>query len=210
MNFEEIIMKKRSLDLAVKNHNNNALIRLNIFLENYYENVKVCEHDCYCNYGYYKYSNGDIYLTDRENAEFRVLICANCNEKITLLKTDDPNWDIKLGNSLIDIKNPFTLQENGISSEILTQSLNLIMYPFFNSKQHYCGHLEFVNNGYFSLNNKKIIKSCEEMCDFRVVTCLECKETYLLPKNEEKYWNSTIDGNAISVYPNIKKKKLCR
>lgn len=203
MNIEQIVRKKRSLEYAVKTRNDiESQKLLNELINEYNNNLEICGHNCYVDYGYYKYHNNDIYKSNKEQAEFRVLICPKCGKKINLLKTNNINWDKCINGKNIEILSIF---EVGILPVALVETeIKSIMSNYYNLGQRYCGHLEFINNGYYIVKNSYITKGNYEDSDFRIVTCNCCKETMLLPKTENENWNSTIDNKPITI---IKRKK---
>lgn len=73
-------------------------------VNNYYNNCKkICDHDDYIDIGYCKVHNGEYYIVDKEEAEFRVIKCAECGSCIMLLKTNNPAWDTLYGDKEINI-----------------------------------------------------------------------------------------------------------
>lgn len=64
---------------------------------------KICDHDEYIDIGYCKVHNGEYQIVDKENADVRILKCAECPRCIMLLKTKNENWDILYGNKEIKI-----------------------------------------------------------------------------------------------------------
>lgn len=208
MNVEKIIKEKRNLEYAIKRNNDEeTILLLNKLVEEYYNNLKLCEHEMYLDYGYYKYHNMDIYEVNKEQAEFRVLTCPKCNNKITLLKRDNLNWDCSILDKKLSIISPLELNPNTTSIDILRPAIQSLLYPFFHLEQTSCGHIEFSDNGYYKIIHNQIEKSNREESDFRVVTCNCCRKNYLLPKRENPYWDVTLDNNAITVYKIKEKNK---
>lgn len=211
MNIEKLIREKRSLEYASKRTEEvNDL--LNNLLNDYYQNLPQCEHHMYCDYGYYKYHNMDICVATKEEAEFRVLICPKCNNKITLLKLETPDWDHSILGKNLNIVSPFTLNPKTTPIEILRPAIQSLLYPYFHLEQTACNHLEFSNNGYYKIRYNQIDKSNQEEADFRIVTCNCCHKTYLLPKRENPYWDTTLEKRAITVFQikeNNKQKIFC-
>lgn len=187
MDIEDIIKEKRGLEYALKRkYDNKIYILLQQLINEYYMNIDICEHDNYIDEGYYKYHNGDICKVVKDNAEFRILKCSECGKKITLLKTKDLNWDNQIFDKKLNINNN-------------KEDFDLLMYSYFNLKQKYCGHIQFINNGYYLVEDNHIKKKNYDECDFRAVTCTKCQKQYLLPKDEDKNWNAKINGEPITV-----------
>ena len=73
-------------------------------ITNYYKNCKQkCNHNDYIDMGYYKVYKGKYYITNRQDAEFRIVKCSECDTCIMLIKTDNVMWDILYGNKEINI-----------------------------------------------------------------------------------------------------------
>lgn len=200
MKIENIIYKKRCLELAVKKHNDKESINLlKKLLEEYYKTLDLCCHNIYCDNGYYKYHNGEVYLTDKAHADFRSLICPKCNKEITLLKTENENWDTEILGEKLQIISPLQLDYKELDINLLYQKIITIFNEYYNLKQKSCNHIEFINNGYYSMVGG-LQKSTRGRAEFRIVTCTCCKKSYLLPNTKNKYWDVTIEDKPISVY----------
>lgn len=185
------------MESAVKKRDIEASNLLNELLTEYYNNLEICSHDCYIDNGYYKFHNGDILETTKEEAEFRHLICSDCGRELYLIKTDNIDWDNSINGHKINVQSLF-------DSEILPLStvnieIKNLIENYYNLRQEYCGHIEFINRGYYSIQDKSIQKGSYNNSDFRIVTCKRCKKTMLLPKTDNEQWNSIIDTNAITV-----------
>ena len=198
MNIEQIIRRKRSLEYAVKTTNdqesNNLLKEL---IEEYNKNLLLCKNSCYLDYGYYKFHNNDIYKATRDDAEIRTIICLECGKEIHLIKTNNIDWDYCING--IDINIIPSLDSEILLSEIIELEIKNLLNKYSNLKQQYCGHLEFINRGYYSVQNQSVKKGNYNNSDFRIVTCKTCKKTMLLPKTENEQWNATIENQAITV-----------
>lgn len=194
MKLEQIIRKKRCLEYAVKvRHDKEAELLLAELLNEYYSNLDFCCHDLYVDYGYYKFHNNDIYKTAKEESEFRTLVCLECGKEINIIKTENNNWDTTIkDNKNLRILSP----QVSISMGMNIQNL---MENYYNLKQKYCGHIEFMNNGYYRILNQTIKQGNYNNSDFRIVTCKRCKQSIFLPKTEKLDWNSSIDNQAITV-----------
>lgn len=197
MNIEQIVRRKRNLEYAVRRQDVEAKVLLSELINEYNNSLEKCDHDCYLDYGYYKCHNNDIYKTNKEEAEFRTIICPTCGKQVNLLKTDDFNWDKTINGKNVQVISVFEI--NSLPSKILEEEIENIMINYYNLNQKYCGHLEFDNKGYYIINDGHIIKGDYNNSDFRIVTCKKCKKTMLLPKTDCKYWNSTIEENPITV-----------
>ena len=97
MNIEKIIRNKRGLENAINRRNDKeAKEMLEQLLDEYYSNLELCEHHIYLDYGYYKYHNGEVCKVEKENAEFRMIVCPYCEKAISLLKTNQLDWDTQI------------------------------------------------------------------------------------------------------------------
>ena len=209
MNIEKIIRNKRCLEYAVnKKNDKEAKELLEQLLEEYYNSLELCHHHLYLDYGYYKYHNGEVCIVEKEEAEFRVIMFPYCERKISLLRTNDPDWDIKINGEKIDIMSPFELNSEKLPMTILEPAIRPLLFSFFHLEQNYCGHVEFSNNGYYKIINDQVEKSDKNNADFRVVTCKCCGKNYLLPKRDNLYWDAVIENNAITVLPIKVKQKM--
>ncbi len=207
MNIEKIIRRKRGLEYAInKNNDEEAKKLLEQLLEEYYNNLEVCHHHLYLDYGYYKYHNGEVCMVEKEEAEFRVIMFPYCEKTISLLRTNDPDWDTKINGKKINIVNPFELDLEKLPITILKPAIQSLLSSFFHLEQNYCGHVEFSNNGYYKIINDQVEKSDKENADFRVVKCNYCGKNYLLPKRDNLYWDAVIENHAITVLPKAKQK----
>lgn len=100
--MDEIIIKAKLLYKdALLNPKYNHI--LNQFKNEYFENIN-CNHDQFLDQGYYKTHNGDIYVSTREESQFRYIKCSTCGENIFLFRTLDENWDTAYKNNQIKIK----------------------------------------------------------------------------------------------------------
>lgn len=209
MNIEKIIRDKRSLEYAVNKRNDEEAKKLlEQLLEEYYNNLELCHQNLYLDYGYYKYHNGEVCMVEKEDAEFRVIMFPYCERTISLLRTNDPDWDTKINGKKIEIISPFELNSDKLPMTILKPAIQPLLSSFFYLEQDYCGHLEFSNNGYYKIINDEVEKSNKKNADFRVVTCNCCGKNYLLPKRNNLYWDAVIENNVITVFPIKVKQKI--
>lgn len=200
MKIENIIYKKRCLELAVKKYNDEESINLlKSLLEEYYKTLELCGHDTYCDNGYYKCHNGEIYLTNKKDADFRSLICPKCNKEILILKTENENWDTEILGEKLNILSPLQLDYKQVNMNLLKQSIISLFSEYYNLKQQSCEHIEFINNGYYSMVDG-LKNTTRGRAEFRVVTCACCNKSYLLPNTKHKYWDAKIKNKPISVY----------
>ena len=198
MNIEQIIRRKRSLEYAVKTTKDKESNRLlKELIDEYNNNLEFCNHSCYLDYGYYKFHNNDIYKTTRENAEIRTIVCPECGKELHLIKTNNIDWDSCVNG--IDLNIIPSLDSETLPSEVIESEIKNLLNKYYNLKQQYCGHLEFINRGYYSVQNQSVTKGNYNNSDFRIVTCKTCKKTMLLPKTENEQWNAIVENQAITV-----------
>ena len=104
MNIEKIIRRKRGLEYAInKNNDEEAKKLLEQLLKEYYNNLEVCHHHLYLDYGYYKIINDQVEKSDKENADFRVVKCNYCGKNYLLPKRDNLYWDAVIENHAITV-----------------------------------------------------------------------------------------------------------
>lgn len=200
MNIDKIAHLKRTLESSIKKNNDEESIKLlNELIKNYYKNLEICEHKSYCHNGYYKFHNNEICKVDKGDAEFRSIVCPICSKEIIILKTEKTNWDTEIFGQKFPIVSPLKFNHKKINLNLLTPSIIDIMNEYYNFRQEYCGHLEFINNGYYTFN-KTLERSTRGRADFRIVTCTLCNKSYYIPKSMNKYWDVSIYNNPISVY----------
>lgn len=198
MNIENIIRTKRCLEYAVyvkKDEYSKKL--LEELLKEYNSKLEICDHACYIDKGYYKYHNNDIYKTPKEEAEFRCLICPKCGKEVILLKTHDTSWDKKVNERELIILSAIDIKV--LSFKSLESNIEQAIINYSNSNQKYCGHLEFINKGYYKIKDGEPVKGNYSNSDFRIVTCKYCNKTMCLPRTRVASWNSMIEENPITV-----------
>lgn len=204
MKLEQIIRKKRILERAVQERNDEeAKKMLHDLIKDYNDNLDISDV-AYIDYGYYRFHNNEVYKTVKELAEFRTLLGLN-GQEINLIKTDNENWDIMVNGLIINLVPNF--EEETLVKIDNDDEIRMILDRFYNLKQQYCGHLEFINNGYYFIENQSIKSGDYNNSDFRIVTCGICQKVMLLPKTEKCDWNSRVNNNVITVVKMKKKSK---
>lgn len=73
------------------------------FIEEYFYDInKECVHEEYEHSAYFL--DTELKECVEEIAGFRLITCQTCHKQIWLPKTRDPNWNIKIGNRIINVE----------------------------------------------------------------------------------------------------------
>lgn len=106
MNNQNFIQQMIKINNSINTKNNLAKIAYEKYktdlIKNYFNEVnKECNHE--------NYKHSDYFLKTKmiecteEEAGFRSIVCQTCGKQILLIKTEDPNWNTKIGNRMINV-----------------------------------------------------------------------------------------------------------
>lgn len=111
MNNEEYMKKIQLVNRELKSNFYNDIKKQmmksyrEILVISYGDDIRFkCDHAICIDDGYYQIKEDDVYLVNKEEAEFRQVICENCGEKLYLVNTEYFDWDHRLGRDKIKIK----------------------------------------------------------------------------------------------------------
>ena len=108
---EQYMFEVRKINKAIKATSINKLelkllkkYKENLILEYARKITEDCLHENCLDDRYYKIKGKEIWVADKETADFRVVICEECGQEIYLIKDENDKWDTSLGNKTIKIK----------------------------------------------------------------------------------------------------------
>ena len=99
-----------------------------------------------------------------------------------------------------------TYEHKNILQNEKADILNKFVDDYYNNLQ--CNHDEFIDDGYYKINNGDFFLTTREQAHFRAMTCPICNKQIYLLKTYINDWDKMYKHNSVKIKQKIKCKNM--